>query len=495
MYSTEDTHHFPAYGVAPDYWAQRALGSNHQGQPLALAPNFATERLLASESLLREREHATARAERRNASREKQLSDHTVKLEEHRAQLEAAHASLLSQQATQKAKAVDLRRWEAGLLQREENLKLLLSSPPQGGQLQHGGQQGGQPQGSLLQHGHQPNRQTDRQAGYPVEASSQVSLDCRLGARAAADGARSPQQQRPQQQRPQQQRPMPPQAQAHDQRSRLQSLKSRVPPPQLAAGAASPFFVRSPRASAADTAAQEASPQQDAAGREAEEAAAAAARREAEERAREAAVRHAGVAQAEAGAERAPAPAAERSAPAQAAVTEGPPSDRPRSRQLPPARASYAVEADEGVGPVDDVGMVRCSRCSRSFAEDRIEAHERACQAQSTAKPRQVFDSAKARAGDDAQAVARPPRPPKEGLGQPGHKEGYDWKAESENVRALMKYNRELAAAEKAGRDISTLPPPPKPVHDDRVACPHCDRKFKADVAERHIPKCNSRPK
>ena len=79
MYTTEDTHHFPAYGVAPDYWAQRALGSNH-GQPLALAPNFATERLLASESLLREREQATAHAERRNASREKQLSDHTVKL-------------------------------------------------------------------------------------------------------------------------------------------------------------------------------------------------------------------------------------------------------------------------------------------------------------------------------------------------------------------------------------------------------------------------------
>ena len=79
MYTTEDTHHFPAYGVAPDYWAQRALGSNH-GPPLALAPNFATERLLASESLLREREQATAHAERRNASREKQLSDHTVKL-------------------------------------------------------------------------------------------------------------------------------------------------------------------------------------------------------------------------------------------------------------------------------------------------------------------------------------------------------------------------------------------------------------------------------
>ena len=387
MYTTEDTHHFPAYGVAPDYWAQRALGSNH-GPPLALAPNFATERLLASESLLREREQATAHAERRNASREKQLSDHTVKLEEHRGQLEAAHASLLSQQAAQRAKAVELRRWEAGLLQREENLKLLLSSPPQGGL-------------------------TDRQ---PDEASLQVSLDRRLGARAAADGARSPPPPPPpQQQRPPLQRPMPPQAQVHEQRSRLQSLKSRGPPPQVAAGAASPFFVRTPRAAAADTAAQGASPLQEAAGQEAAgqeaaeaaEAAAAArseaeeraraaaegARREAsvrasveaEERAREASVSHAGVPQAEAGVERSAPPAERGAPPPPAAATEGPPSGRPRSRQLPQAKASYALEGDEGVGPVEDVGMVRCSLCSRSFAEDRIEAHERACQVQSAA--------------------------------------------------------------------------------------------------------------
>ena len=139
MYSTEDTHHFPAYGVAPDYWAQRALGANHHGKPLALAPHFAVERLLASESLLREREQATAQAERRNASREKQLSDHTIKLEEHRAHLEAAHKALLAQQAAQKAKAAELRRWEAGLLKREENLKLLLSG--QAGGIELGGQQ------------------------------------------------------------------------------------------------------------------------------------------------------------------------------------------------------------------------------------------------------------------------------------------------------------------------------------------------------------------
>ena len=64
------------------------------------------------------------------------------------------------------------------------------------------------------------------------------------------------------------------------------------------------------------------------------------------------------------------------------------------------------------------------------------------------------------------------------------------------NPNPTLRYNRELAAAERTGRDVSTLQPPPTlAVADDRVACPHCNRKFKADVAERHIPKCNARPK
>lgn len=59
-----------------------------------------------------------------------------------------------------------------------------------------------------------------------------------------------------------------------------------------------------------------------------------------------------------------------------------------------------------------------------------------------------------------------------------------------------MKYNRELAAAQKAGKDLSELPPPPvAQAADDRVTCPKCGRKFNADVAERHIPKCNAKPK
>jgi len=473
---TDDTHHFPAYGVAPDYWAQRALGTNH-GQPLALAP-FATERLLACENLLREREQATTHAERRNANREKQLQDHTVKLDEHRAQLEAAHASLLSQQAAQKAKAAELKRWEASLLQREENLKSLLLSSPQG---RHGGQSG----------------------ETSLETSLDASLDRRLDARAAADGARSPQPP-PQQQRPPPQRTTPAQAQAHEQRSRLQSLKYRGPPPQVAADGASPFLVRPPRAVATDMEAPESTPPQDPASASQEATAAeeamvmAAARRsrEAEERARVAAASQVGVGQADVAVE-GPPPAHP------AAASEG----RPRSRQLPQARASYAAEG-EGAGPADEVGMVRCAQCGRSFAEDRIDAHERACQAQSAAKPRQVFDVAKGRRAHIVEAggveqgegaeVGRPQkarlsaRPPKERAGDGGE---HKWKSESENLRAVMKYNRELAAAQKAGRDISTLPPPPKQLHDDRVACPHCDRKFKTDVAERHIPKCNSRPK
>ena len=153
---------------------------------------------------------------------------------------------------------------------------------------------------------------------------------------------------------------------------------------------------------------------------------------------------------------------------------------------------------------MDDIGMVRCSQCGRSFAEDRIEPHERACKAKEAAKPREVFDAAKGRRAHIAEAsgadglaspVGRPPKARRSSKEHAFDGGEHKWKAESENLRAVMKYNRELAAAQKAGRDISTLPPPPKQVHDDRVACPHCDRKFNADVAERHIPKCNSRPK
>jgi hypothetical protein len=64
-----------------------------------------------------------------------------------------------------------------------------------------------------------------------------------------------------------------------------------------------------------------------------------------------------------------------------------------------------------------------------------------------------------------------------------------DWKAKSESFREQIRYNKMVTDAEKAGKSLAALPLPPQAV-DDRVPCPHCGRKFNADVADRHIPKC-----
>ena len=116
--------HFPAYGVAPDYWSRRAQDADDQLITLALA-NQTQEKQKAT---LKERERLTSDAAWRNAKREKQLQEHSARLEEHRALLEQAYEKLRMQEMAQAARAEELRAWEAGLQQREENLKQLLST-------------------------------------------------------------------------------------------------------------------------------------------------------------------------------------------------------------------------------------------------------------------------------------------------------------------------------------------------------------------------------
>jgi hypothetical protein len=55
-----------------------------------------------------------------------------------------------------------------------------------------------------------------------------------------------------------------------------------------------------------------------------------------------------------------------------------------------------------------------------------------------------------------------------------------------------MKYMRKLKKFEENGGKLSDLPPPPKSNYDHYVECQYCGRKFAADVAERHIPKCQN---
>ena len=47
-----------------------------------------------------------------------------------------------------------------------------------------------------------------------------------------------------------------------------------------------------------------------------------------------------------------------------------------------------------------------------------------------------------------------------------------------------------MKAIQAKGGKLSDLPPPPPSNYDHYVECRHCGRKYAADVAERHIPKC-----
>jgi hypothetical protein len=53
-----------------------------------------------------------------------------------------------------------------------------------------------------------------------------------------------------------------------------------------------------------------------------------------------------------------------------------------------------------------------------------------------------------------------------------------------------MKAMRMMKAVQAKGGKLSDLPPPPPSNYDHYVECRYCGRKYAADVAERHIPKC-----
>ena len=148
-------------------------------------------------------------------------------------------------------------------------------------------------------------------------------------------------------------------------------------------------------------------------------------------------------------------------------------------------RAAASTPRDAALPEQEAVAVAECPHCHRTFLEARLAKHAPICQqaqARKKATPSKGGDGGKAEAGK-ADKIATPAE----------EKKNLKWRNESANLRAAMEYNRKLAQAEKAGVDISTLPPPPAQADDDRVECPHCNRKFQADVAERHIPKCNAK--
>ena len=64
-----------------------------------------------------------------------------------------------------------------------------------------------------------------------------------------------------------------------------------------------------------------------------------------------------------------------------------------------------------------------------------------------------------------------------------------------------LQQHEQFQNALKSAAALKNGEPPPAdlpPVEDTRTPCPHCGRKFAAEVAERHIPSCaktKSKPK
>jgi hypothetical protein len=192
---------------------------------------------------------------------------------------------------------------------------------------------------------------------------------------------------------------------------------------------------------------------------------------------------------------------------------------------------------------VAELALSCCSNCDRRFKRDRIAKHEAACIKAS--QKRQVFvvetvseEAAKAKmrainttdAPGDSQTEPRrkmqthrerlveiltkanPEKlsdvdkileafagrehklfanlEKKYGLTTGGKKP--KWQREHRAFQAMLRQAKRDNELTASGVELKDLPPPvdDEPIEDDRTECPHCNRKFNQQAAERHIPQC-----
>lgn len=142
----------------------------------------------------------------------------------------------------------------------------------------------------------------------------------------------------------------------------------------------------------------------------------------------------------------------------------------------PPAK-SYSLPADNGGGDEYEGDLVPCSLCGRNFNADRLAKHEAVCrkQAASNAKRAKLI----------ARKAAKLPEP---GSQKSAGTEA--WKSKHNEFQNAIQYAKKMAAMQKAGVSLASLPPPPRSENPDYVTCPHCDRRFNQNAASRHIPSC-----
>lgn len=136
-------------------------------------------------------------------------------------------------------------------------------------------------------------------------------------------------------------------------------------------------------------------------------------------------------------------------------------------------------DLEETISPGD---LKPCKICGRTFLPPALKKHAPICQ-KAAVKKRKVFDSSRQRAEGTEISTVKPikqrPEPPKKQS---------NWRRKHEDFIATIRAAKGLDQILKEGGE---LPPPPPPSYDpDYVQCPHCQRRFNENAADRHINFC-----
>ena len=145
-----------------------------------------------------------------------------------------------------------------------------------------------------------------------------------------------------------------------------------------------------------------------------------------------------------------------------------------------PAVASGTPQMPAGVEEVEDVPLLPCPHCGRTFAPNRLERHAVTCARQQLTNLKSKADSKERKTSSSSSSVVgsyiRPDRAaPTAGSASAtsGAAKTEKWRRQSAQLRSAL-----------AGTPV---------VEDDRVQCPYCGRRFAEAAAARHIPVCKAK--
>lgn len=153
----------------------------------------------------------------------------------------------------------------------------------------------------------------------------------------------------------------------------------------------------------------------------------------------------------------------------------------------------------EAAGP-----LLTCKHCQRKFRPEAHARHVKIC-VKVFKEGRKEFNTMEHRMPAEAVKLAKESRraQAKASRSRPGGnaasadnrpinaKQMPSWRMKSEAFRQAIKESRVVTKYQREGRLAELPPAKATPVElDDRIPCPHCGRRFAAEPAARHIPKC-----